>query len=159
MRCLEIGGGPSPAHPDWEQLDLNDWAARGNPTTHLYDMRAVPLPDGTFSEIYACNVLEHVRETHETLKEWTRLLTPGGRLTVIVPDLLGLYHDLLVGKNTWAEFSERVYGSQSYDEDVHRVGFTLSELEPIVRRVGLQVTELRPSHQGGGVYMEATKDA
>lgn len=157
MRRLEIGGGPSPAHPDWEQLDINDWSERGNPTTHLVDMRYTLLAEGTFDEIFACNVLEHVVETQATLNEWGRILAPGGKLTVVVPDVIGILTDYRSGKNTWAECSERLYGSQTYSEDVHRAGFTLGEMRPLIEATGLIVTELRSSHEGGGVYVEATK--
>lgn len=157
-RLLEIGGGPSPAHPDWEQLDATDWMHRGNPTTLLADMRQIPVGDDTFDEIYARNVLEHVKETHETLVEWARVLKPGGKLTVIVPDALGIVRDYLSGKNSWAECSERLCGSQSYELDVHRVAFTLDETAPIIQAAGLRVMRLESSHEGGGVYVEAVKD-
>jgi predicted SAM-dependent methyltransferase len=157
MRRLEIGGGPSPAHPDWEQLDLNEWASRGNPTTHQYDMRLTPFAPDTFDEVYACNVLEHVRETQQTLAEWARILKPGGRLTVIVPDALGIIADYQSGKNTWGECSERLCGAQSYFQDVHRAAFTLNEMRPVIENAGLTIMELRSSHEGGGVYVEATK--
>lgn len=157
-RRLEIGGGPSPAHPDWEQLDANEWASRGNPTTTKADLRTPPFITGTFAEIYACNVLEHVRETDVALREWARILAPGGRLTVIVPDVEGILHDWRVGKNTWAECSERLCGSQTYREDVHRAAFTLGEVRPYIEAAGLRVLSERESHDGGGVTVEATKD-
>jgi len=157
VRRLEIGGGPSPAHPDWEQLDINDWSERGNPTTHQCDMRLTGLPADCFEEIYACNVLEHVLKTHETLTEWARILTPGGKLTVIVPDVRGILADYESGKNTWAECSERLCGSQSYHADVHRAAFTLSEMRPIIEAAGLEVIDIRSSHEGGGVLAEARK--
>lgn len=46
--------------------------------------------DGTFSTIYASHVLEHFDYTGEltlALKEWHRVLEPGGKLYVSVPDL------------------------------------------------------------------------
>jgi predicted SAM-dependent methyltransferase len=157
-RRLEIGGGPSPEHPSWEQLDKREWADRGNPTTYFRDMRYTGLPSETFDEIYARNVLEHVKETQETLAEWARLLKSGGRLTVIVPDVLGIAGDYQSGKNTWAECSERLCGGQTYKEDVHRAAFTLGQLRPILQGVGLTVLVERSSHEGGGIYAEAVKD-
>ena len=157
VRRLEIGGGPSPAHPDWEQLDVLQWADRGNPTTHQADIRLTGLPTGAFDEIFSSNCLEHVHETQQTLNEWARLLKPGGKLTVIVPDVRGILADWESGKNSWSECSERLCGSQSYHFDVHRAAFTLGELGPYVRAAGLRVLEERASHSGGGVYVEATK--
>lgn len=137
---------------------MNDWAGRGNPTTHRADMRATGLPDSTFDEVFACNVLEHVPDTRGALGEWARILKPGGRLTVIVPDCIGIIEDFRTGRNTWAECSERLCGSQTYREDVHRAAFTLGQVRPHMEAVGLSVLEERSSHGGGGVYCEAVKD-
>jgi predicted SAM-dependent methyltransferase len=120
-------------------------------------MRLTGLPADCFAEIYACNVLEHVFETHQTLTEWARILKPGGRLTVIVPDVRGILADYESGRNTWAECSERLCGGQTYYQDVHRAAFTLSEMRPIVEAVGFEVLDLRSSHEGGGVLAEARK--
>lgn len=158
MRRLEIGGGPSPVHPEWEQLDINDWSERGNPTTHQCDMRITGLPPDCFAEVYACNVLEHVTETVPTLREWARILAPGGRLVVVVPDARGILADFEAGRNTWAECSERLCGSQTYYQDVHRAAFTLGECAPYFEAAGLRVLDERSSHAGGGVTVEATKD-
>lgn len=161
MRRLEIGGGPSPAHPDWEQLDVNDWSARGNPTTHQCDMRLTGLPTGVFAEIYACNVLEHVHDTVPTLREWARILAPDGALVVVVPDARGIIADYESGKNTWAECSERLCGSQTYFQDVHRAAFTLGECAQYFEAAGLRVLSERSSHEDGGVTIGAchAKDA
>ena len=46
--------------------------------------------DNTFAEIYASHVVEHFDYKNElelTLKEWWRVLIPGGKLYVSVPDL------------------------------------------------------------------------
>ncbi len=158
MRRLEIGGGPSPAMHEYEQLDINEWAERGNPTTHQCDMRITGLPSDCFAHIYACNVLEHVAETQQTLNEWARILAPGGVLTVVVPDVIGIIEDWRSGKNSWAECAERLCGSQTYYQDVHRAAFTLGELRPYIEAAGLRVLEERSSHDGGGVTVEATKD-
>ena len=44
--------------------------------------------DNTFDEIRASHVLEHISQnrTVQTLKEWNRVLVPGGVARVIVPD-------------------------------------------------------------------------
>jgi predicted SAM-dependent methyltransferase len=120
-------------------------------------MRITGFDADTFDEVYARNVLEHVSETQQTLAEWARILKPNGRLTVIVPDTLGIIADYQSGRNTWQEASERLCGSQTYFQDVHRAAFTLHEMRAIVGNAGLTVTELRSSHEGGGVYVEATK--
>ncbi len=47
--------------------------------------RRHPFPDGTFTKITASHVLEHLRDPLAAMKEWHRLLAPGGVLHVKVP--------------------------------------------------------------------------
>lgn len=53
------------------------------------DAAALPHEDGSVDEVYACHVLEHFPATRtvDVLKEWCRVLKPGGRIKVAVPDL------------------------------------------------------------------------
>jgi SAM-dependent methyltransferase len=40
----------------------------------------------TFDFVYSSHCLEHMRDVPETLRNWTRILRPGGWLYVVVPD-------------------------------------------------------------------------
>ena len=60
--------------------------------------KALPFPEGRFSGIYTEHCLEHIAlaDCERNLKEFHRVLKPGGRLRVIVPDgemLFGIYHE------------------------------------------------------------------
>lgn len=82
---LELGSGYHPT-PGFTHLDLNPAA----PDVDIVGP-AFPLPDvkdGTIAELRAVDVLEHLsyRDTAAALAEWTRVLQPGGRLYVQVPD-------------------------------------------------------------------------
>jgi SAM-dependent methyltransferase len=54
------------------------------------DVRKLDYPDNSVDEIYALHIIEHFnfREATEVLKEWQRVLKPGGRLYIETPDLL-----------------------------------------------------------------------
>lgn len=57
-----------------------------------------PFDDNSVDLIYACHVLEHIRRpvVLDTLREWRRVLRPGGTLRLSVPDfqiLASLYID------------------------------------------------------------------
>lgn len=41
---------------------------------------------GTADTVFSSHVLEHMEDDYETLKEWTRLLKPGGKLVLYLPD-------------------------------------------------------------------------
>lgn len=50
--------------------------------------RRLPFRQGAFSVVYASHVLEHIPwyKTDQVLAEWVRILAPGGRLEIWVPD-------------------------------------------------------------------------
>ena len=84
-RCLHIGalkGGEG-----WETL--NSLPLPG--IDHVCDARDLSrFADGTFEYIYASHVLEHFDYRDEVLtvlREWHRVLAPGGALYISVPDL------------------------------------------------------------------------
>ncbi len=59
--------------------------------------KKLPFPDNVFKVVYASHVLEHVPwyQTTDALKEWIRILAPGGRLEVCVPDGLKICKTLV----------------------------------------------------------------
>src|SRR5690606_14128906 len=63
-------------------------------------VNAVPLADAVADEIMAIHVIEHVPswDVPDTLREWARLLKPGGLLVMEQPDLLKCCRNILEGK-------------------------------------------------------------
>ncbi|WP_421696186.1 class I SAM-dependent methyltransferase [Aestuariivirga sp.] len=51
---------------------------------------ALNFPDGSFDRLIATHVLEHLYEPHKVLKEWRRVLRPGGTMTILIPTDPGL---------------------------------------------------------------------
>lgn len=93
-RKLHIGG--TRKYPGWEVLNVV-------PGPHVdYPCDAKDLSqfsDNTFADIYASHVLEHFDYAGEliaALKEWYRVLSPGGRIYISVPDLDVLAHLFLL---------------------------------------------------------------
>jgi len=53
----------------------------------------LPWPDGHFDTIVADSVLEHLDDPHQALKEWARVLRPGGTLVVWSPNRFSIALD------------------------------------------------------------------
>ena len=83
-RKLEIGGGPFP-HSGYIHVDVDPRARHLEAFAPAWEL---PFPDRWASEILAVHSLEHVhpRKLLPTLREWHRVLTPGGRVQVHVPN-------------------------------------------------------------------------
>lgn len=64
----------------------------------------LPFEDDTVDEIYASHVLEHVPYDSPALKEWLRVLKPGGVCTVVVPDIVQVFY-LWRHRQTWGPYN------------------------------------------------------
>jgi SAM-dependent methyltransferase len=63
----------------------------GNGITYVCDITAIPLPDGCLDAILCTEVFEHVTDPIAVVKEFSRLLKPGGKLWLTSP-LLSYLH-------------------------------------------------------------------
>lgn len=84
-RKLLIGG--TAAAPGWEVLN----ASAASYVDHVCNANDLSrFDDDSFTDIYSSHVVEHLDYRDELLKtliEWRRVLRPGGRVLVSVPDL------------------------------------------------------------------------
>ncbi len=75
-----------------EGTELTDASAARVPAVagvrvHVGDLLALDLPDGAYDLVTFWHVLEHVRRPADTLRRVHRLLAPGGRLLLSLPNL------------------------------------------------------------------------
>ena len=87
---LVIGGllCEMPYHGTVDNVDL------GGGTYKCRADRSMPIADNTYAIIESCHSLEHMENTDWTLREWIRILKPGGILLIIVPDKEFHAHDM-----------------------------------------------------------------
>ncbi len=102
-RVLDVGAGTCPyrplfAHCDYRTHDFMQYegvklggTAQYGQIDYVSDVKRIPAPDGHFDVILCTEVLEHVPEPIEALREMARLLRPGGRLLVSAPLGSGLH--------------------------------------------------------------------
>jgi len=83
-RKLEIGPGPQRIQ-GFETLNV---VAASNVDYLWNAAKHLPFRAGTFEVVYASHILEHIPwyQTQDVLAEWVRIVAPGGRLEIWVPD-------------------------------------------------------------------------
>lgn len=124
---LNIGGGKKVVIPGFTVVDLKDG----------HDARKLDYPDNSVEEIYASHVLEHIcmDDTMPTLAEWLRVLKPGGRLRVAVPDLAYWCRKYVEG-DAEAITIHHLYGGQTDENDYHKNGYDYHGLQFALQAAG-----------------------
>jgi predicted SAM-dependent methyltransferase len=138
-RRLHIGG--QQRREGWEILDAN---TRPD-VDHVGDAGDLArFPDGTFAAVYASHVLEHFDykdELAQVLKEWRRVLAPGGTLYVSVPDLERLCHLYLTPRlapDARVHIMRMMFGGHVDDYDYHMAGIDEAFLMAHLQQAGFQ---------------------
>lgn len=104
------------------------------------------IPDGSVSLIYACHVLEHFgRKTYmDPLREWFRVLKPGGVLRLAVPDFAAaakLYLSGILPRGI-EDVRGLVTGGQRDQYDFHGMIFDEASLSDDLKSIGFAETRL-----------------
>jgi len=137
---LNLGAGKQVLE-GWVSVDLT-----GEPDIRC-DVRKLVLPNGYADELQAIHVFEHFHrwEALDVLVEWHRVLKPGGRLSIEVPDLLKCCANILGGSSDragiWGLFGDPQYGDPIM---VHKWAYTPAELAGLMREAGFPKPRLRP---------------
>lgn len=123
---LNLGAGSKPIE-GWANLD-------GAQCNTLYPLG---LKDGCASEIRASHVLEHFAhgEVLDVLKDWVRVLKPGGLMRIAVPDLERIAKAYLSGAD-WP-IQGYLMGGQTDARDFHKSAFDREVLSEAMRAAGL----------------------
>lgn len=106
------------------------------------DGTAIDAADATFDWVWCANVLHHIQETGKALREFARVLRPGGRIVIVEAQLLpGVFlpgHPELEARLRAAEtaFSRDEGGEYSFQERRQRTPLSL-------REAGLDVISFR----------------
>jgi predicted SAM-dependent methyltransferase len=139
---LNIGG--TQPHPNWQILNVNP-----GPSVAFVG-NAIDLSrfsDGEVDQIYASHILEHFSYRHEmeqVVTEWYRVLKPGGRLLVSVPNLAVLTQ-LFVSEQASPkdkfQIMTMIMGGQADDYDYHKVAFYPELLIAFLTRAGFDRVE------------------
>lgn len=102
-------------------------------------MEAYPLPqyaDNSVDDIRASHILEHFgyEDTINVLREWHRVLRPGGRIHVSVPDFDKIVHMYETGSDMNAE--SYLFGGHKSKDDHHGAYFNETKVRQLLMVAG-----------------------
>jgi len=105
------------------------------------DIRKLEYDDSSIDEIYSSHVLEHFgrHEVKSVLKEWSRVIKPGGKIYIAVPDIESAISYYNKTGNIEALYGQ-FWGGQRNKYDHHNFGFTFKTLSEILESCGFENT-------------------
>ena len=143
--------------PDYTNIDIDPRA------DVQADLRQLPFENESADEIVAIHVIEHFYrwEVVDVLKEWSRVLKPGGRLVLECPDLAKILRNILSGGPERMTLMG-LYGDPKYRSPImtHKWAYTHQMLRHVVEEAGFKnVTDAWPQyhHSVRDMRLEATK--
>lgn len=124
----------------WIGVDIVDppWAEKFPDRFLKVDSVFLPFTEGNFEEVLAQHVFEHFPRTQEkrldAMREWWRVLAPGGLLRVIVPNTARYCHQYVEGKWDAETLSNMLYGTQEHAGEIHYAGYDDKSLVKIFQK-------------------------
>ncbi|RZL03858.1 MAG: methyltransferase domain-containing protein [Rubrivivax sp.] len=114
--------------------------------------------DNSIDELYASHVLEHISQAKvgPTLKGLHRVLKPGGRLLISVPDLDVLCHAMLnpnLTPDNKFHVMRMIFGGQVDDFDYHYFGWNWTFLTSFLKGAGFSTME---KVEGFGIFTDTS---
>ena len=134
---VDVGCGAGRCEDGWIGVDLDPRYGQVHAPADC-----LPWEDGTVDEVFSSHLLEHVPDAAAALREWRRVLRPGGKLTVRVPNLPAWVERWLASAppERWEwPLTEWCFQWESEGLMRHRTGFDAERLKRMVQAAGFDV--------------------
>ncbi len=159
-RVVNLGAGHDTS-PYEVNVDLRD-----DPNIqYKCDIRSLPNDwENQFDIAKAHHVLEHFdfRDVPVVLREWVRILKPGGKLRLAVPDMEAVARAIMEGRmdteiqgNIYGDQGHPYWGQEYYEHNHHRSAFTPRSLGEAMAEAGL--VNIIATSEGASAIAEGTK--
>jgi ubiquinone/menaquinone biosynthesis C-methylase UbiE len=125
----------------WCNIDLRE----GEGIDLVCDVsKELPFNENTIERIYASDVLEHIMyaQVPATLREWYRVLAPGGTVTIKIPSLSTITLRYVRHDIDTKEFVRLIYGGQEGGDiaNAHKSGYDPQYLSLLMTKAGFVVS-------------------
>lgn len=123
------------------------------------DVRKLPYADCIVDKILAIDIIEHFgrNEVVDVLKEWHRVLKPGGVLILRTPDLRMITEDYLNAVIDGKEACRRIFGNQDYKENTHRCIFDGISLADMLMQTNFRIISMKQTDDRRNLYVRVAK--
>lgn len=125
----------------------------------VLDARKLPYEDNSVDKILAMDVIEHFgrNEIATVLKEWYRVLEPGGFLIMKTPDLRMITEDFISSRIDSVETCRRLFGNQEYPENTHKCIFDAVSLTAILMHQHFSIISIKQTEDRRNLMVRAVK--
>lgn len=123
--------------PGWVNIDGGDY-----PHLHYKDITKIPFADNSVDLIYSSHTLEYFDrvEVLDVLREWYRVLCPGGTIRIAVPDFYEMARLYIQENFKLDNFIGPLYGRMKMGENFiyHKTTYDFRTISEILNSVGFK---------------------
>ncbi len=149
-------------HVDGDSTPLySDDDRQLHPVDVVADARKIPLPDDYAGFVFSSEAIEHFpwAQTTDVLREWARLVRPGGTIRIEAPDFLAAAQQILVTDTLECDqaMNQIFYGGQSSRFDYHQSLHTPRTLTAQFEGLGFTVVNVQRGFECGWLRVDARR--
>lgn len=133
VKNVEIGGGKNPLYPKYAQVDLRKLPG----IKYQNDARVLPFASDSLNNVCACYMLQCLpkQEVERALREWFRILKPGKKLEIHIPDLNKIMRTFIGAQAQDEKLLEEIYGKQEHELDYYQYGWTFQTIDILLSKI------------------------
>lgn len=153
--------------PSWVHVDIDstplyfpkDGSLR--PVDIVCDAENLTLPDNYADVVFSSEAIEHFswRKTKAVIKEWARIVKPGGVLVVDAPDFVLAANQILQGDSLETDLAmQQIFFAEQLNQyDIHLAGITHRTLSYFMEEAGLTIEDVQRGSDYGWLHIVGRK--